>query len=154
MPLNVALSKNLVNLDNLTLIGPNKVIGLREAYQKGFAFTVQDIDQSSSSKKRRNEVQLSVHLARKSTTGKAMSARSALAKNWLSIDRRVYIDKQNNQEYTFAQAIDMDLLVLRHDPQNEIRYSLTSLNNNIYNPYNVYNNNNLQMNRSKSTQFK
>ena len=41
-----------------------------------------------------------------------MSLKSALAKNWLNFGRRVYIDKQTNQEIPFSQAIDMDLLVM------------------------------------------
>ncbi len=59
-----------------------------------------------------------MYLARKSTTGKVMSSRSALAKSWVSVDKRVYIDKMSeNEEFKFSQAIDMDLLILRVDDE-------------------------------------
>ena len=107
VPLNVAVDKNLVNLDNGTYFGYEKVITLKEAYEKCLALTVDDLDQSES---KRNNYR--VAFVRKSTTGKNMSLKSALAKNWLNFGRRVYIDKQTNQEIPFSQAIDMDLLVL------------------------------------------
>ncbi len=50
---------------------------------------------------------------RKSTTGKNMSLKSALAKSWVNTDRRVYIDKQLNEEMPFSQALDLDLVVLK-----------------------------------------
>ncbi len=107
VPLNVAVDKNLVNLDNGSYFGYEKVITLKEAYEKCLALTVDDLDQPES---KRNKYR--VAFVRKSTTGKNMSLKSALAKNWLNFGRRIYIDKQTNQEIPFSQAIDMDLLVL------------------------------------------
>lgn len=107
VPLNIAVDKNLINLDNGTYLGYEKIITLKEAFDKCLALTVDDLDQPDS---KRNKYK--VAFVRKSTTGKNMSLKSALAKNWLNFGRRVYIDKQTNQEIPFSQAIDMDLLVL------------------------------------------
>ena len=103
----IAVDKNLINLDNGTYLGYEKIITLKEAFDKCLALTVDDLDQPDS---KRNKYK--VAFVRKSTTGKNMSLKSALAKNWLNFGRRVYIDKQTNQEIPFSQAIDMDLLVL------------------------------------------
>ena len=63
-----------------------------------------------------------------------MSVKSALAKNWLNFDRRVYIDKQTNQEMPFSQAVDMDLLVLianiPEDTPNQVSNNVSQLGNN------------------------
>lgn len=66
-----------------------------------------DLDRPDS-----DRAKFKVAMVKKSTTGKNMSVKSALAKNWLNFERRVYIDKQTNQEIPFSQAVDMDLLVL------------------------------------------
>ena len=80
---------------------------IKEAYGKHLALTVDDLDRADS-----DRAKFKVAMVKKSTTGKNMSVKSALAKNWLNFDRRVYIDKQTNQEIPFSQAVDMDLLVL------------------------------------------
>lgn len=110
MPLNIAVDRNLVNLDTGTYYGYEKMVSLKEAYEKCLALTVDDLDNPET---KRNKYR--VAFVRKSTTGKNMSLKSALAKNWLNFGRRVYIDKQTNQEIPFSQAIDMDLLVLLGD---------------------------------------
>ena len=80
---------------------------LKQAYGKHLALTVDDLDRPDS-----DRAKFKVAMVKKSTTGKNMSVKSALAKNWLNFERRVYIDKQTNQEIPFSQAVDMDLLVL------------------------------------------
>lgn len=82
-------------------------MSLKSAYCNHLALTVDDLDRPNSER-----AKFKVALVKKSTTGKNMSVKSALAKNWLNFDRRVYIDKQTNQEIPFSQAVDMDLLVL------------------------------------------
>ena len=54
-----------------------------------------------------------VQTVRKSTTGKNMSLKSALAKSWINLDKRMYIDKQLNEDMPFSQALDRDLIVLK-----------------------------------------
>ena len=108
VPLNIAASKNLVNLENGTYKSADKLITLREAYEKCYAFTKNDLDNANSIRAR-----FQVEAVRKSTTRKNMSVRSALAKNWVNVDRRVYVDKQTNEEMPFSQAVDLDLLVLK-----------------------------------------
>jgi hypothetical protein len=123
IPLNIADSKKLVNLENGTYIGSEKIISLKDAFDKHLAFTTDDIDQPNSVR-----AKFVIFQVRKSTTKKNMSLKSALAKNWINIDRRVYIDKQTNEEMSFSQAIDNDLLVLKGNmdilnAQNEQSFS-------------------------------
>lgn len=108
IPVNIADRKKLVNLENGTYIGYEKIIGLKEAYDKCLAFTCDDLDKVNSPRGK-----FKVVCVRKSTTGKNMSLKSALAKNWINLNRKVYIDKMINQEMPFSQAVDMDLLVLK-----------------------------------------
>lgn len=108
IPVNVAVSKKLVNLDNGTYVGYEKIISFKEAYDKFLVFTCDDLDEPESKR-----AKFRVVVVRKSTTGKNMSIKSSLAKNWLNIGRRIYIDKQTNQDIPFSQALDMDLLVLK-----------------------------------------
>jgi hypothetical protein len=72
------------------------------------AFTVEDLNSPDSKRAKFN-----VQTVRKSTTGKNMSIKSALAKSWINVDRRLYIDKQLNEEMPFSQALDLDLIVLK-----------------------------------------
>ena len=108
IPLNVANSKKLINLEKGTYNSSEKVISLKEAYDSYMALTTDDLDQPESKR-----AKFVVDSVRKSTTRKNMSLTSALAKNWINIGRRVYIDKQTNQEMSFSQAVDSDLLVLK-----------------------------------------
>lgn len=106
------------------------------------ALTVDDLDRPNS--KRAN---FKVALVKKSTTGKNMSVKSALAKNWLNFERRVYIDKQTNQEIPFSQAVDMDLLVLI---ANDIEEECESLSNTTRNNALSQENRNIIYTRSHS----
>jgi hypothetical protein len=118
VPLNVAVAKSLVRIDQsgqATLIGGDRVMTLKRAYAAGLALTVADIDDNA------RKLNFKVYLARKSTTGKVMSSRSALAKSWVSVEKRVYIDKMSeNEEFRFSQAIDMDLLILRVEDESKV----------------------------------
>lgn len=107
IPYNTAVTQRLVDPDDGTLSYNDTAISFKSAYDTFLAFTADDLDNPIS-----NRYKFSVRYARKSTTGKKMSNKSALAKNWLNIDRRVYIDKQTNQEMPFSQAIDLGFLVL------------------------------------------
>jgi len=107
LPINVAVENNLINLQAGTYLGGERPLTLRQAYSKCLALTVDDLDRPNSTR-----AKFKVVMVKKSTTGKNMSVKSALAKNWLNFDRRIYIDKQTNQEIPFSQAVDMDLLVL------------------------------------------
>ncbi|CAF0712708.1 unnamed protein product [Brachionus calyciflorus] len=108
IPVNAAVKKKLLNLDNGTYVSNERIMNLKEAYDKFLAFTCEDLDSLESKR-----AKFRVAIIKKSTTGKNMSLKSALAKNWLNLDRRVYIDKQTNQEIPFSQAVDMDLLILK-----------------------------------------
>lgn len=127
VPVNVAYSKKLVDLDDGYYIDYTKLT-LKEAYQRCLILTKEDLDNPDSERARFNVV-----LARKSTNGKNMSVKSALAKNWLNIGRRVYIDKQTNEEIPFSQAVDMDLLVLRYVNLNfnEIKFHAKKIGDEI-----------------------
>ena len=114
-PVNVAYNKKLINLENGTYVGYEKIISLEEAYNKYLAFSCDDLDNINSSR-----AKFKVVCVRKSTTGKNMSLKSALAKNWINLNRNVYIDKMINQEIYFSQAVDMDLLVLKSKLNEEI----------------------------------
>jgi hypothetical protein len=108
IPVNVAVDKGILNIERSVLFDFERSINLRDAYSNHLAFTTNDLDDPES-----RRAKFLVQYARKTTTGKKMSVRSALAKNWLNIDRRVYIDKQTNTEMPFSQALDLDLLMLK-----------------------------------------
>jgi hypothetical protein len=150
VPLNVAVDRNLINLDAGTYYSYDKVISLKEAYEKCLVLTVDDLDVPET---KRNKYK--VAFVRKSTTGKNMSLKSALAKNWLNFERRIYIDKQTNQEIPFSQAIDMDLLVLLgnfEEKSNNIN-NINNNNNDKQRPV-INNNNNNISNRLPRTEKK
>lgn len=116
VPVYQAVSRNLIKLDSANpgasslVDSTGKVLSLEEAYKTGLALTTDDLDDNPRG------LVLKIHLIKKSDTGKVMSLKTALVKSWLSVDRRVYIDKQNqNSEYKFSQAVDMDLIVMRVD---------------------------------------
>jgi hypothetical protein len=118
VPLNVAVARSLVRIDaatnTATLVGSGgRVISLKKAYAQKRAFTQADVDENARG------VDFRVYLARKASTGKVMSSRSALAKSWVSVDKRLYIDRTNDEELKFSQAIDMDLLILRVVDESE-----------------------------------
>ena len=103
------------------------MLPLKTAYRKYLALTVDDLDRPDSKR-----AKFKVALVKKSTTGKNMSVKSALAKNWLNFERRVYIDKQTNHEIPFSQAVDMDLLVLIANIEEEnLPSKILSHNDNI-----------------------
>ncbi|RNA44606.1 microtubule-actin cross-linking factor 1-like isoform X4 [Brachionus plicatilis] len=114
VPVNVASHKKLINTDNGTYVAFEKIIGLKEAYDKCLALTCDDLDRHNSARGK-----FRVVCVRKSTTGKNMSLKSALAKNWINLERRVYIDKMTNEEMPFSQAVDMDLLVLKSSADDQ-----------------------------------
>jgi hypothetical protein len=114
IPLNVAESKKLVNLENGTYIGSDSIISLKEAFDKALAFTTEDIDQPESKR-----LKFKITSVKKSTTRKNMSLKSALAKNWINVDRRVYLDKQTNEELSFSQALDLELLEIKNIGNND-----------------------------------
>ena len=72
IPLNVAESKKLVNLENGTYIGSDSIISLKEAFDKTLAFTTEDIDQPESKR-----LKFKITSVKKSTTRKNMSLKSA-----------------------------------------------------------------------------
>lgn len=121
IPINVAVLKDIVNLDNGTYTDEDEVITFKEAYERGLALTVDDLNNAESKR-----VRFFVNSVRKSTTGKVMSLKSALAKSWLNQDRRVYIDKQTNEEMPYSQAVDLDLLVLKVDKTAPVSSSTIS----------------------------
>lgn len=145
IPINVASDNNLINVNNGTYIGYEKTLSIKQAYMKYLALTVDDLDRPDS-----DRAKFKVAMVKKSTTGKNMSVKSALAKNWLNFDRRVYIDKQTNQEIPFSQAVDMDLLVLiaNIEPENsENSHKMTnSYSNNTILLNNLNKNNELSKN--------
>ncbi len=96
---------------------------MKMAYAKYLALTVDDLDRPDS-----DRAKFKVAMVKKSTTGKNMSVKSALAKNWLNFDRRVYIDKQTNQEIPFSQAVDMDLLILIANLPEELSKTVVPVN--------------------------
>jgi hypothetical protein len=109
IPMAQAIKRKLVDIENDSCFTFDGIMTLRQAYEKGFALSADDLNRQSTNR----QLQIVVDSVKKSTTGKSMTFKSALAKSWLNVNKNVYIDKKTNEEIPYSEAVNLGYLTLR-----------------------------------------
>jgi hypothetical protein len=112
IPIAQAIKLNLVDLDKGFLFNKktNTAHKITLAYRKGLALTVDDLDNPQS-----DRCPFRVDVVRNCNTGKELTQKSALTRCWVSVPRRLYINKNSGQEIPLSKAVDMNLIALSID---------------------------------------